>query len=69
MANAIETKFLTKVYRKRNDPDVVAVDDLTLAVPAGQIFGFLGSNGAGKTTTIKMACGLIAPTGRGDAGL
>ncbi len=39
-----------------------AVRDLTLAVPAGELFCFLGPNGAGKTTTIKMACGLLRPT-------
>lgn len=36
------------------------VDDLTLEVPAGQVFGFLGPNGAGKTTTIRMMVGLIS---------
>lgn len=40
----------------------VAVENLTLAVPAGEIFAFLGPNGAGKTTTIKMLCGLLFPT-------
>jgi len=39
-----------------------AVDDITLAVPRGEFFGFLGPNGAGKTTTIKMMAGLFAPT-------
>jgi ABC-2 type transport system ATP-binding protein len=39
-----------------------AVDDLTLAIPPGEFFGFLGPNGAGKTTTIKMIVGLFAPT-------
>ena len=38
-----------------------AVDDLTLHVEAGEIFGFLGPNGAGKTTTIKMIVGLLTP--------
>ncbi|HYE82995.1 MAG TPA: ABC transporter ATP-binding protein [Clostridia bacterium] len=38
---------------------VKAVDDLTLAVPEGQIVGFLGPNGAGKTTTIKMITGIL----------
>src|SRR3954465_9955853 len=42
--------------------DKVAVQDLTLHVPAGELFAFLGPNGAGKTTTIKMLCGLLFPT-------
>jgi ABC-2 type transport system ATP-binding protein len=40
----------------------VAVRDLDLHVPAGELFAFLGPNGAGKTTTIKMLCGLLFPT-------
>lgn len=47
--------------RKEYD-DVVAVEDLSLAIPQGEIFGLIGPNGAGKTTTIRMACGLLAPT-------
>lgn len=44
---------------------VMAVDDLSLAVPEGQIVGFLGPNGAGKTTTIKMISGILnADSGR-----
>ncbi|MEW6411349.1 MAG: ATP-binding cassette domain-containing protein [Candidatus Zixiibacteriota bacterium] len=39
-----------------------AVDDISLAVESGEIFGFLGANGAGKTTTIRMLCGLLMPT-------
>jgi ABC-2 type transport system ATP-binding protein len=58
---------LTKVFdvgvRRRK---VRAVDDLTLAVHEGEVFGFVGPNGAGKTTTIKMLMGLIHPT-RGRA--
>jgi ABC-2 type transport system ATP-binding protein len=46
--------------------DFVAVDDVSLAVRAGEIYGFLGSNGAGKSTTIRMLCGLLSPT-RGKA--
>jgi ABC-2 type transport system ATP-binding protein len=40
----------------------LAVDGITMSVPAGEIFGFLGANGAGKTTTIRMLCGLAQPT-------
>ena len=39
-----------------------AVRDLTLEVPAGELFGFLGPNGAGKTTTIRMATGMLHPS-------
>jgi ABC-2 type transport system ATP-binding protein len=55
--NAIETQELTRRFG-----DLVAVDQLTLAIPAGAVFGFLGPNGAGKTTTVRMLTALIAPT-------
>jgi ABC-2 type transport system ATP-binding protein len=42
--------------------DFEAVHDLSLEVPAGEVFGFLGPNGAGKTTTIKVLSGLLPPT-------
>ncbi len=61
MANAIEARGLTRVFGER-----VAVEDLTLDIPAGAVFGFLGPNGAGKTTTVRMLAALIAPT-RGAA--
>jgi len=53
----IELIGLTKQYGH-----TLAVDDLNLHVPAGEIFGFLGPNGAGKTTTIRMMMGLLQPT-------
>ncbi len=61
MSLAIEARSLSKSYPKRNAPPVIAVNDVSLAIPAGQVFAFLGPNGAGKTTTIKMMCGLITP--------
>jgi ABC-2 type transport system ATP-binding protein len=54
---AVEIRGLRKVYGRS-----VAVDDLTLDVRQGEIFGFLGPNGAGKTTAVKMLMGLVRPT-------
>lgn len=54
---AIEIKNLVKKYKS-----VTAVNDISLDVYEGEIFGFLGPNGAGKTTTIKTLLGLIFPT-------
>jgi ABC-2 type transport system ATP-binding protein len=48
--------------RKEYD-DLVAVDDIDVAIAEGEIYGLIGPNGAGKTTTIRMACGLLEPTG------
>jgi ABC-2 type transport system ATP-binding protein len=54
---AIRTAHLTRDFKS-----VRAVDDLTLEVPAGMVFGFLGPNGSGKTTTINLLLGLLEPT-------
>ncbi len=64
MENIIEIENLSKDYeigfwKKKK---VRALDNLTLNVERGQIFGFLGGNGAGKTTTIKILMSLIFPT-------
>jgi ABC-2 type transport system ATP-binding protein len=60
MANSItliETQALSKRYG-----DKLAVNNVSLEVQAGEVFGFLGPNGAGKTTTIKIIVGLLQPT-------
>lgn len=61
MATAIEIEGLSKTYRRRKGT-TVAVDDLSLSVPEGGVFGFLGPNGSGKTTTIRCLLGLVQPT-------
>lgn len=50
------------IHLRKEYDDVVAVQDLNLTIPQGEIFGLIGPNGAGKTTTIRMACGLLTPT-------
>ena len=55
----IQTQNLTKRYN-----GLTAVDDLSLDIFQGEVFGLLGPNGAGKTTSISMICGLLQP----DAG-
>ena len=58
MSNAIETRGLK--YRTSGE---FAIDDVSLNVPAGALYGFLGPNGCGKTTTIKLLLGLLRPNG------
>lgn len=62
MADAIVVQGLTKTYKGALGDRVTAVDDLSLQVVQGEIFGFIGPNGAGKTTTIKVLLGLLFPT-------
>lgn len=53
----IKTRGLTKYYGK-----LLALENLNLEIPPGEIFAFLGPNGAGKTTTVKLLSGLLTPT-------
>jgi len=54
---AIQTTNLTKRFG-----EVTAVDDLTVSVDSGEVFGLLGPNGAGKSTTLNMLCTIVKPT-------
>jgi len=57
MNDAVTIDRLTKKF-----DHFTAVDEISLRVEPGEIFGFLGANGAGKTTAIRMLCGLLLPT-------
>jgi ABC-2 type transport system ATP-binding protein len=57
MTAVLETTALGKQYGRR-----WALDDCTLAIPAGKVVGLVGPNGAGKTTLLHLAVGLLAPT-------
>lgn len=54
--NSVEITNITKTFS-----NVTAVDDLTLAVPKGSIYGFIGPNGSGKTTTLRMIMNIFYP--------
>ena len=54
--NVIEMQNVTKTFDKH-----IAVDDLSLTVPQGSIYGFIGPNGSGKTTTLRMIMGIFYP--------
>ena len=58
--NAVEIENVTKTFGQHT-----AVDDLSLAVPAGTVYGFIGPNGSGKTTTLRMIMRILHPD-RGD---
>lgn len=76
--NAIEVEKLRKTFRvqrnreglkgafqdlfKREYSEVMAVKDISFAIPQGEICGYIGENGAGKSTTIKMLTGILVPT-------
>jgi ABC-2 type transport system ATP-binding protein len=56
--NAIELEGITKSFATRSGP-VLALDNLTLAMPQGGVFGLLGPNGAGKSTLLRIIAGLV----------
>ncbi|NMG08143.1 ABC transporter [Brasilonema sp. UFV-L1] len=67
--SAVELENLRKTFTlsrgwglNRIHKEIVAVDDISLSVPAGQAIAFIGPNGAGKSTTIKMLTGILHPT-------
>lgn len=62
MEYCLETQALCKHYGRFR-----ALDDLSMHVPKGAIYGFVGKNGAGKTTLLRVICGLQAPTAGGYA--
>jgi ABC-2 type transport system ATP-binding protein len=63
-APAIDVHGLTKKFGNK-----VVVDNFSMQVPKGSIYGFLGPNGSGKTTTIRMMCGLLKPDSGGGTAL
>lgn len=56
-ANAVELRGVTKRYN-----EIVAVNNIDLTIPQGEVFALLGPNGSGKSTTLKMLLGLVQPT-------
>lgn len=59
MKSIVQISNLSKIYK---DAEVFSLNDFSLNINEGQIFGLLGPNGAGKTTLISILCGLIKPT-------
>ncbi len=58
----IETENLTKIFRKGEKNEVIAVNNASFTVNDGEVFGLLGPNGAGKTTTLRMISTILRPT-------
>lgn len=59
----IQVEHLTKCFPLAGGGELVAVNDLSFTVEAGEVYGLLGPNGAGKTTTLNMVLGLLRPSG------
>lgn len=59
MENIVEIKHLNKIFK---NPDITAINDLCLELPAGEVVGLVGPDGAGKTTLIRLLLGLLKPT-------
>ncbi len=59
MSSIIEIK---NIFKKYKGSESFSVNDISLTINQGEIFGLLGPNGAGKTTLISMLCGLVKPT-------
>ncbi len=62
MTDAVVLRSVTRIFREEGQPDVVAVDDLSLTINKGEIFCLVGPDGAGKTTALRMMCGVLPPT-------
>jgi len=58
----ITLKNLTKVFQSKKEEETVAVDNLDITIPSGQLTGLLGPSGCGKSTTLYMISGLLRPT-------
>jgi ABC-2 type transport system ATP-binding protein len=58
---ALSVEHVTKSFRLHNKQTLTAVNDVSLTIEAGQIYGLLGPNGAGKSTLISMICGALKP--------
>ncbi|HTE55995.1 MAG TPA: ABC transporter ATP-binding protein [Kofleriaceae bacterium] len=61
--STVQGPIIVTEHLSRRFGDLVAVADVSLSVPRGEIFGVLGPNGAGKSTTIRMLCGILDPSG------